>query len=84
MLTHLCILYLAIKLILLTNFHLSGFVAHGTEKRQVRLPLQQGLPSGQKATKQMPVLPLPKVPSCGDGERRWELIFFLLLYSHTV
>lgn len=68
--------YLADKLAL-SSFDWLGFLfdfaAHSTEKRQVCLPRQQRLSSGQKAAKQVPVLPLPKVPSCGNGERRWEL-----------
>lgn len=54
----------------------SGFIlmfllaAHSSEKFQVCLPGQQGLPRGQKTAQPVPVLPIPEVSLRGHGEGR--------------
>ena len=40
----------------------------GAEERQVRLFGRQVLPGGQAETEPLPVLQVPEVPGCGDGE----------------
>lgn len=51
-------------------FLLGVLTADGPEKRQVRVPGQQKLSSGQEEEEPLPVLPLSEVPGGGNGQRR--------------
>lgn len=61
---------------------LSRFTAHSAEKLPICLQCQQRLSSGQEEAQSVPVLPLPEVPRCGNGEGRWVKCRKLLGFSY--